>query len=905
MWKTGTILLDEFEVESELGAGGMGRVYLMKSRLSGYRFAVKTTRLADVDSRRRFLAEIQNWVDLQKHPHLTACYFIRTIEEQVVIFAEYVNGGSLGDWIRNGRLKSLKERLDVAIQFAWGLHAAHELGLVHQDVKPGNALMTSEGVVKISDFGLAQARSVSSPRSSTDPLHSEFVRGAGTWTEEYRSPEQAKGLPLTRMTDVWSWGLSVLEMFQGERSWLLGELAAEALTDAVSGEVCDPALPDLPAGVADVLRKCFEPDPTARWNTLLDAANKLVRIYEIELGEKYSRPVPSFPKRKPTIKRREYGLSIDGLDEKTAQDWLRLALEADGRNPDEIRDLLTPPASSDQAQAIADLAILEHAQHILDRLAAGGQRGLDPSRAMLSLQRAYLHESIHDYLGAILLFDKAINAYNSLNESDLTLQGLAASYAGKAVALHRTGANQEAIALYGKVIALLEEMVHQRSQTKLAPDLIKIYLSQSNVLSDSGAHHESMVQCERAVEVAKRLADQVGGDEGQELLADAYSRKASVAHDLGDNATAVAFHDRAISIFSRLVQESKRYDLVESLALISFANKAIAIMAMGDNRAAVAVFDEAIDLLRRLDEQPYAVDSRRHLLANLYWNKATPLERLGENCLAMSLYEAAVEIYEPLINQQGRREFQPELAKALVNKAGLAQRLGDYRLAITEFFKAIKTLERLVEVEGRKEYKHALGAAYMNKGNATVAARSPEVALTLHEKAIEILEQVVYDEGHNEYEDTLGNAHLNKGAALWSTGSHIAAAASFLSAVRIFERLVSEPGRPEVRVQHGLALINMAQCSYALGVRDQAKIYYDRAVNNFSTLAIEERHEEYLAELAMARGGRAVLHAEAGEIEQARSDARMAISTLQSEIARTGRADLRAFLSMIKDSVEL
>jgi serine/threonine protein kinase len=901
-WQKGKILLDEFEVERELGAGGMGRVYLVKSRFSGYRFAVKTTKLADADSRRRFLAEIQNWIDLPEHPYVTACYFIRTVEEQIVIFAEYVDGGSLGQWISEGRLRNLAELLDVAIQFAWGLHAAHELGLVHQDVKPGNALMTSERVVKISDFGLAQARAVSSQTSSTDPLHSQFVRGAGTWTEAYRSPEQAKGLPLTRMTDVWSWGLSVLEMFQGGRSWLLGELAAEVLTDRVSGGACDAALPDLSSGVADVLRKCFEPDPTARWNTLLDAANNLVRIYEIEIGEKYSRPAPSFPKRKPTIKRREYGLSIDGLDEKTPQDWLRLALEADGRDPKAIDNLLLGPPSSDQAQAIADLAMCEQAQQIFERLAAAGQRGLNPSRAVLSLQRAYLHGIIHDYLGAISIFDRAITIYDSLDQRDLKFQGLAASYFGKAVALRRTGENQEAISLDNKVIAILEEMVHKQAKAELAPNLIMTYLNKSLALSDIAAHRDSIEQCERAIDVAKRLADQNDGEEAAELLAQAYSRKASVAHDLGDNATAVAFHERAISIFRRLVKESKRYDLLETLALVSFANKAIAIMALGDNRAAVAVFDEAIELLRRLDEQTGGLNSR-HLLANLYWNKATPLERLGQNRLAMEHYQAAVDIYQPLINQQGRREFQPELAKALVNKAGLAQRLGDYKLAIAEFYKAIKTLERLVEAEGRKEYKHALAAAYMNKGNATAAALSPDIALTLHEKAIEILEQVVYDEGHKEYEDTLGNAHLNKGSALWSTGSHLAAAASFLTAVQIFERLGSQPGKPELRVQFGLALINMAQCSYALGVQDKAKIYYDRAVNNFSKLAIEDQHDEYLGELAMARGGRAVLLAETGEMEQAKSDARMAIPTLQSEIARTGRADLRAFLNKMTNSL--
>ena len=162
---------------------------------------------------------------------------------------------------------------------------------------------------------------------------------------------------------------------------------------------------------------------------------------------------------------------------------------------------------------------------------------------------------------------------------------------------------------------------------------------------------------------------------------------------------------------------------------------------------------------------------------------------------------------------------------------------------------------------------------------------------------------MIYTEGHNEFEETLANAHMNKSAALWATGSHLAAAAGFHTAVQLFERLVSEAGRVDLRNQFGLALINMAQCSQALGVQDKAKVYYDRAVDAFSTLVIKERHAEFLGELAMARGGRAVLLAETGEMKQAKSDARMAIPTLQSEITRTGRADLRVCLNMLNNSL--
>jgi serine/threonine protein kinase len=161
-WAAGQLLLDDLEVEGPLGEGGMGTVYLVRSRFTRQRFAVKTIRsdrLDNPDSRRSFLHELQTWIDLPEHPHLTACRFFRTVEDQVAIFAEYVPGGSLAAAIRERRLTRLDQLLDVAIQFAWGLHAAHEHGVIHQDVKPGNVLLTADGVAKLTDFGLARAGS--------------------------------------------------------------------------------------------------------------------------------------------------------------------------------------------------------------------------------------------------------------------------------------------------------------------------------------------------------------------------------------------------------------------------------------------------------------------------------------------------------------------------------------------------------------------------------------------------------------------------------------------------------------------------------------------------------------------------------------------------------------------------
>jgi serine/threonine protein kinase len=259
-WEPGQVLLSDFKVEGILGKGGMGQVYLVHSLSTGQAFAVKKTLLNDETSRRNFLTELQTWIDLPENPHLTACRFFRTIADEVAVFAEFVDGGSLADWIRQGRVNRLDQILDLAIQSAWGLHAAHEAGLVHQDVKPGNMLLTRDGLLKITDFGLARAREVAGEKKASAPGQSLLV-SMGGMTPEYCSPEQAAGQKLTRKTDIWSWGVSVLEMFTGEVTWGHGTVAGEALEDYLEGGGQAPGRPKIPGPVGKVLQRCFQSDP--------------------------------------------------------------------------------------------------------------------------------------------------------------------------------------------------------------------------------------------------------------------------------------------------------------------------------------------------------------------------------------------------------------------------------------------------------------------------------------------------------------------------------------------------------------------------------------------------------------------------------------------------------------------
>lgn len=267
----------------------MGTVYLVRSLDGGSPYAVKTIReekLVDPQSRRFFLDELRLWSDLPEHPHLVGCRFFKTVGNRVAVFAEYVDGGSLSQAIKAGRLTRLDAILDAAIQAAWGLHAAHQLGLIHQDVKPGNMLITTDGLVKINDFGLARARA-SVEAAPEDEGGQSILVSSGGKTPAYCSPEQAHRGKLGRRTDVWSWGVSVLHVFKGEVTWKVGMAAPQALEMFLKDGPTDSQRPAMPTRLADVLRKCLQYDPGKRWRTMAEVVQELTEIYRAEVGFPY------------------------------------------------------------------------------------------------------------------------------------------------------------------------------------------------------------------------------------------------------------------------------------------------------------------------------------------------------------------------------------------------------------------------------------------------------------------------------------------------------------------------------------------------------------------------------------------------------------------------------------------
>ena len=315
LWQAGEVIDGQYKVIRLAGEGGMGRVYQVRHLQWGIDLAVKQPSpkvLSAPGTLEDFEQEAEAWASLGLHPNLCCCHYVRQFDGLPMVFAEYVPGGSLRDWI-GGRLYEgpdadvLRRVLDVAIQFAWGLDHAHRRGMVHQDVKPDNVLLDAcdgDIGVKVTDFGLARARpgtslALPAPGAEAGEAASVRVSRAG-FTLAYASPEQMRRLVLNQRTDVYSYAVSVFEMFTGKRLWKKGDEAGQALSDYLARGAAEPGMPPMPADLGALLQRCLREEPEnprpedpRRPKSMAGVAAEIAAIYQSETGSAYPRTIPS------------------------------------------------------------------------------------------------------------------------------------------------------------------------------------------------------------------------------------------------------------------------------------------------------------------------------------------------------------------------------------------------------------------------------------------------------------------------------------------------------------------------------------------------------------------------------------------------------------------------------------
>jgi eukaryotic-like serine/threonine-protein kinase len=276
-----------YSILGPLGSGGMGEVYRAYDTRLGREVAVKTLPEAfsrDPERLARFEREARMLASLN-HPSIAAIYGLEESEGARFIVMELVPGETLSEKLSHGPLP-LDETLKVARQIADALEAAHERGIIHRDLKPANIKVTPEGRVKVLDFGLAKVFDAKAADSGPDLSLSPTIVSDGTQpgvilgTAEFMSPEQARGKPVDKRTDIWSFGCVLFELLTGRRIFG-GETASDVLAAILTAEPRWDALPPgTPARIRDLLRRSLQKDPNHRLRDVGDARIEIDQALE-------------------------------------------------------------------------------------------------------------------------------------------------------------------------------------------------------------------------------------------------------------------------------------------------------------------------------------------------------------------------------------------------------------------------------------------------------------------------------------------------------------------------------------------------------------------------------------------------------------------------------------------------
>ena len=267
--------ISHYRVLHKLGAGGMGEVYLAEDTTLHRRVALKLLPPGQTQEEgrlRRFQQEARAASSLN-HPNILTIHEVGEAGGHHFIATEYVDGVTLREHLRrNGRMEPA-QALQVAVQVASALSAAHEAGIVHRDVKPENIMVRRDGYVKVLDFGLAKltegaARPPVDPGAPTRTMSAHTVAGTVLGTVQYMSPEQADGKPVDARSDIFSFGAVLYELVAGIPAFS-GDSLSETLVAIVGRE--PPPLPAaFPLSLTQIILRCLRKDPARRYQTMAD-----------------------------------------------------------------------------------------------------------------------------------------------------------------------------------------------------------------------------------------------------------------------------------------------------------------------------------------------------------------------------------------------------------------------------------------------------------------------------------------------------------------------------------------------------------------------------------------------------------------------------------------------------------
>ena len=266
MLEVGTFLADRYEIIAKVGAGGMSDVYKAKDHILGRFVAIKVLKQEYSEDRNfvtKFRIEAQSAAGLE-HPNIVNIYDVGNADDMYFIVMEYVEGITLKTYIEKKGQLSFKEAESIAIQVARGIEAAHNKNIIHRDIKPQNIIISTEGKVKVTDFGIAKA-------ASTNTISSDVMGSV-----HYVSPEQARNGYVDARSDIYSLGIVMYEMITG-RVPFDGDTTVSVAIQHLQEEMTAPSVyaPNVPISCEKIILKSTQKNQDRRYQNIADLLTDL------------------------------------------------------------------------------------------------------------------------------------------------------------------------------------------------------------------------------------------------------------------------------------------------------------------------------------------------------------------------------------------------------------------------------------------------------------------------------------------------------------------------------------------------------------------------------------------------------------------------------------------------------
>ena len=743
-WKIGSEILDTYKVEKILGRGGMGIVYLVRKTQDDEPFAVKTLhkhKLQKFERKRMFLQELRTWIDLPVHPNLVECCFFRTIGDRMAIFSEYVPGESLNQMIQTDLIGETEKIIDIAIQIAWGLHTAHSHGVIHQDIKPANILIHDDGTAKITDFGLSRALNDLDRKSdeTTATSGSTDVTAAGM-TLSYASPEQSMRGRVNFKTDMWSWGLTVLNMFTGDASWRLGVLADMVLDDCIAGKFKANAGP-IPDDLVRILRRCFKNDPQERWPDMMAVSKQLIKLYEKILGNGYFRRYTDSLSHK--IERTHDRILHAGNQWRDPRKDIEKILHNTGQDESLIEKIAPESRGSRYARALVDLELYETVLQLFQKHNLRNIVNSPILMARLYINKSFVHQALDDIPGALLTYDRAILILKQLDTSEMTFDDtemLSCALQNKANLLWMNHRIDEAVSLYDEEIQVREIHIPDNFDRHWLTGRGMCQMNKGIACMSGNRFEEARRDIDASEYFFQKLADHDPEENEYKLyLATVQLNRSIISIKLDCYQEAVKYASKAIELYEDLFLKQNYYQAAGFL-LSAKSNRSLSLMHLRDFDAALDTCDSELTLAAQMvREGRKEFEFNR---GNALQNKAMILFFMKDAESALKCIDESLSIMSRLVSKKGREDLSANLGLIQRDRAWILRVLNQPLEALKSCQDAVRIFSHLVEKNLDPETIRDFASVYAGMGDAHHSLIQLDSAVNSYKQALVVMDMM-------------------------------------------------------------------------------------------------------------------------------------------------------------------